>query len=304
MKAFLDWLVEKSIQLLNWVENNKPVIIIALCLILWILVYSSPHIFITIKPGQAGVKYRLFKDGTVPTEQFSEGLQVILPWDRMYIYDVQYQQVTHTIDVLSVDGLKYDIEITVRFRLRPESVGFLHKNVGSQYIEKLLFPVVASGVRKEISKYRAEEVYATSRDDIEKSVSQWLKEPASLAIDENIYLDVVDLHIRSIVLPPSIAKAIETKMVQQQEMLEYDYKIEKEEKEKQRKQIEAEGVKIYNDIVKDSLNADLVKWLGITSTFELAKSNNSKMVIIDLSKGEYPIIIGDDKITTDSGRLK
>ena len=304
MKSFLDWLKEKNIQLLYWVENNKHLIIIVFCLLLWVLVYLAPSIFIKIKPGQAGVKYQLFKDGTVLAKQFSEGLQVILPWDHMYIYDIRYQQSTHTIDVLSVDGLKYDIEITIRFRLRPESVGLLHKNVGPQYIDKLLVPVIASCIRMEISKYSIEDVYSTHRRDIEKTVSQWMKEPSSLAIDENTYLDVVDLHIRSIVLPPSITKAIESKMVQQQELLEYAYRIEKEEKEKQRKQIEAEGVKVYNNTIKDSLNDDLIKWLGTTSTFELAKSNNSKMVIIDSTKGEYPIIIGDDKMSVDNNRRK
>jgi regulator of protease activity HflC (stomatin/prohibitin superfamily) len=304
MKALLDWLAEKNRQFLAWVGNNKHLIIIAVCLLLWAFVYMAHSIFITIKPGNAGVKYQLFKDGTVSAEQFPEGLHVMLPWDQMYIYDVRYQQSTHTIDVLSVDGLKYDIEITVRFRLRPESLGLLHKNIGPQYIEKLLVPVVASCIRREISKYRVEEVYATHRNDIEKTISQWLREPSSLAIDENAYLDVIDLHIHSIVLPPSVAKAIESKMVQQQEMLEYAYRIEREEKEKQRKQIEAEGFKVYNDTIKDSLNDDLVKWLGITSTFELAKSNNSKIVIIDSVKGKYPIIIGEDKIPTEVNRRK
>lgn len=304
MKAFLDWLAEKYNQFFNWVENNKPLIIIAVCLLLWVLVYLAPNIFITISPGHAGVKYRLFKDGTASTEQFSEGLRVMLPWDQMYVYDVRYQQSTHMIDVLSVDGLKYDIEITVRFRLRPESVGLLHKNVGPEYIDKLLFPVVASCIRREIAKYSVEEVYATHRDDIERTVSQWLKEPSSLAIDETVYLDIVDLHIRSIVLPPAIAKAIESKMVQQQEMLEYAYRIEKEDKEKQRKQLEAEGLKEYYNTIKDSLNDDLLKWLGITSTVELAKSNNTKMVIIDAAKGEYPIIIGGDNVPAEKNQQK
>jgi regulator of protease activity HflC (stomatin/prohibitin superfamily) len=302
MNAFLKWLGERNNLLQYSIKKNKQFIFIALCVFGWIMVYLAPSMFIAIKPGQAGVIYRILSDGMATSKQYNEGLHVIYPWDDMFIYDVRYQQATHTIDVLSADGLKYDAEMTVRFRLRPENIGLLHKNIGPQYLEKLLYPVLASRMRYEISKYRVEEVYTSKRDVIENNVSAWLKQPAALAIDENKYLDVVDIHIRSIALPPSIAHAIEAKLIQQQEMLEYAFRIEKESKEKQRKEIEAEGIKLYNTIIKDSLSEDLIKWQAVTSTFELAKSSNAKIVILNSAKGEFPIVLGDERQTTENNR--
>jgi len=304
MKAWLGWLGEKHILLQYWMKKNKSFIIVALCLLLWVFAYLAPSIFIAIKPGQAGVIYKLFDGGIASTKQYHEGLHVIFPWDDLFVYDVRYQQATQTIDVLSADGLKYDVEMTVRFKLHPDTIGLLHKNVGPQYLDKLLFPVLASRARNEIAKYRAEDVYTTHRQTIEKALRDWLKEPASLAVDENAYLDVVDVHIRSIALPPAIAHAIEAKLVQQQEMLEYAYRIEKEGKEKERKEIEAEGVKQYNTIIKDSLNADLIKWLGVKATFELARSNNAKIVIINSAKGEYPLVFGEERLPAETNRPK
>jgi regulator of protease activity HflC (stomatin/prohibitin superfamily) len=298
------WLADRYAAMRYWLKKNRSFILVTLCLLLWTLVYLAPGIFISIKPGQTGVIYKLFDGGLSTSKQYSEGLHIILPWDDMFVYDVRYQQATHVIDVLSADGLRYDVEMTVRFRPRPDMIGLLHKNVGPQYLDKLLFPVLASRVRSEIAKYRAEEVYTGSREAIEIAVRDWLRQPASLAIDGKTYLDVVDIHIRSIALPKAVAQAVEAKLIQQQEMLEYTYRIEKEEKEKKRKEIEAEGVKQYNTIIRDSLNDDLIKWLGVKSTFELAKSNNSKIVIINSAKGEYPIIFGEERGSSENNRPK
>lgn len=290
------WLAERYALLRYWARRNKHFILVTVCLVLWLLVYLAPSVFVAIKPGQVGVIYRLFDGGVVTSKHYPEGLHAILPWDEMYVYDVRYQQATHTIDVLSADGLQYRVEMTLRFRVRPDSVGMLHKNVGPDYVDKLLFPVVASRVRGEIAKYRPEEVYATRRQEIETAICDWLKAPASLAVDTAVYLDVVGVHIRNIVLPPAVAQAIEAKQVQQQEMLEYAYRIEKESKERERKGIEAQGIKEYNDIVKTSLNADLIRWLGVRSMFDLAKSNNSKMVILGSGKEAWPIYFGGDGV--------
>ena len=55
--------------------------------------------------------------------------------------------------------------------------------------------------------------------------------------------------IRNLVLPPKVAAAIDDKLAQEQRMLEYDYRLEKEEKERQRKEIEAEGIRRFQEIV-------------------------------------------------------
>lgn len=280
-------------RLKNWIKRNAVTLSVSFLVFLWVFVYMFPGIFISIRPGQAGVLWKRLGSGTVTKQYFGEGFHVIWPWDKMYIYDVRYQQITHGVDVLSSDGLQYHIEVTVRFQIRPEKVGLIHKYVGPEYVEKLLIPVVASRIRSEVAKYHPEEVYTSKRRDLEIKISDDLRNPASVALRPNAYIEIADVFIRSIVLPPTIAQAIEAKLVQQQKMLEYTYRIEKEKKERQRKQIEAEGIRLFQGIFNQGVSDSFLKWQGIKATLELAKSNNTKIVVIGSDKGGLPLIFGD-----------
>jgi regulator of protease activity HflC (stomatin/prohibitin superfamily) len=95
------------------------------------------------------------------------------------------------------------------------------------------------------------------------------------------------------VLPPRLAEAIETKLVQRQKTLEYDYRVDGERKEAERKAIEAEGIRVYNETVARGMSANVLQWHGLQATLELAKSPNSKLVVIGSSdKGGLPLMLG------------
>ena len=48
---------------------------------------------------------------------------MIFPWDRITIYNIRLQQVSHVYDVLTSDGLDVKAEITIRFRPIGEDLG-------------------------------------------------------------------------------------------------------------------------------------------------------------------------------------
>jgi regulator of protease activity HflC (stomatin/prohibitin superfamily) len=103
---------------------------------------------------------------------------------------------------------------------------------------------------------------------------------------------VEDVLIRHIELPPALVAAIQGKLVTEQEMLEYDFRIMAETKEKERKRLEAEGIRAFQDIVTEGISDRYLKWKGIDATLELAKSPNSKVVIIGSAGDGLPIILG------------
>ncbi|MCG8619278.1 MAG: hypothetical protein MI802_23910, partial [Desulfobacterales bacterium] len=98
------------------------------------------------------------------------------------------------------------------------------------------------------------------------------------------------LIVENIKLPELINTAIEAKLRQQQRYLEYQYKIKQAEAEIIRKKNEAIGIRQYQNIVKESLSPDLLKWKGIMATLDLAKSPNSKVVVVGGGEGGLPII--------------
>ena len=100
--------------------------------------------------------------------------------------------------------------------------------------------------------------------------------------------------IRSIGLPNEIKNAIESKLKQEQEALAYKFRLDKEKSEAERKKIEAEGISNYNLIISQSLTTNILKQRGIEATIELAKSNNTKVVVVGAGKDGLPLILGNN----------
>src|SRR6185369_1253058 len=114
----------------RWVKAHQLGLQVSGLALLLALVYLAPDIFIFIHPGRAGVLWRRFGGGTDLTNVYLEGLQVKSPFNVMYIYDVRIQRADAAIEVLSKDGLKIEIEATVRYHPVIRRLGRLHQRVG------------------------------------------------------------------------------------------------------------------------------------------------------------------------------
>jgi regulator of protease activity HflC (stomatin/prohibitin superfamily) len=293
-------------QLVVFRRHALPLAVVVL-LLLWLFVYLAMDIFISVKPGQGGVLWKRFGGGTVTDVVYGEGLHMIPPWDIMYIYDLRYQQQSKEFEVLSSDGLLYSVELTVRYRLRPELLGHFHKCVGPDYVDTMLLPEVGAVTRLVTAQLTPEELYTSKRQASEAEIATRLRlEVAGCAPrdEQNAgtakglartgrYFDASEVFIRRVVLPPKVAEAVESKLAQRQQMLEYDYRIDKERKEAQRKVIEAHGIQAFHEIVNQGMSSAMLQWHGIDAILELAKSPNSKVVLIGSNdKGGLPLLFG------------
>jgi regulator of protease activity HflC (stomatin/prohibitin superfamily) len=269
----------------RFIRNRSKLLAVGFIL-LFLIVYFAPSIFITIQPGHVGVLFRRFWGGTVTQRVYLEGLHIILPWNRMYPYDARIQTLRQTVDILSNNGLTIQVQVSARFHIDPYRAAALHKQVGPEYREKVIVPSTISSVREVIGNYRPEELYTTARHLIQDDILvEQIEETGRLPI---IYDTLI---VENIKLPELINNAIESKLKQQQEYLAYEFKLSKEREEAKRRQIEAEGIRTYQNIVSERLNGQLLNWLGIKATVELAKSPNSKIIVIGSGKDGLPIIL-------------
>ena len=99
--------------------------------------------------------------------------------------------------------------------------------------------------------------------------------------------------VRDVTLPPTIKEAIERKLGQEQESLEYEFRLTKAEKEAERQRIEAQGKADANRILSQSLTDKILQDKGIDATLKLTQSENSKVVIVGGGDSGLPIILGD-----------
>lgn len=275
---------ERYQQFKSVVRDQTIRVSIIAVIVLFILVYLWQRVFITIMPGEAGVLWRLFFGGTKTDYVYAEGLHLIPPWDRMYIYNIKVQQTAHEFDVLTSDGLTLHLAISIRYFPDREMLGVLHQKVGTDYVNTVVIPEIESVLRVLIGQLRAEDVYATNKSIIEKAVNQAVEQIAQR------FINVDNVIIKRIVFPAAITAAIENKMAEEQLMLAYKFKLEREKQEAERKRTEAGGLHDYYQILEAALSNRVLLWKGLQSTVDLAQSPNAKVVVIGSGERGLPII--------------
>jgi len=253
-----------------------------------ILLLSS---IVNIGPGQAGVIFRPFGGGVdTISPPLSEGVHLVAPWNKVYIYNIRQQELKETMKVLSQDGLDIKLDASVWFQPSVEELGKLHKYRGRNYVEAVLRPAVRSATRTVVGRYTPEQIYSTKREAIQQEIYDETQQ-----ILKNQYVQLNKILVRDVTLPPTIKNAIERKLKQQQEALEYEFRLQKEKKEAERKRIEAEGIRDFQHIVTEGISDKLLRWKGIEATLKLAESENSKVIVIGSGKDGLPIILNPDK---------
>ena len=99
--------------------------------------------------------------------------------------------------------------------------------------------------------------------------------------------------VEDVKLPETIKNAIEGKLKQEQQSLEYEFRLVTADKEAQKQRIEAQGKADANRILSASLNDKILQDKGIEATVKLAESPNSKVIVIGSGDSGMPIILGN-----------
>lgn len=251
------------------------------------LLLTGGNMFYTVNPGEKAVIFKRFGGGLIKDKVIPQGFHVMAPWNKVYIYNVKIQEDYEAMEVLSKNGLSIKLDLSFRFTPEVTQLGYLHDLIGKDYLESIIRPEIRSVTREVIGEYLPEELYSTRREEVEDKVFEITSK--SLA-EKYIFLDAI--LIRDVTLPPTLQTAIENKLRQEQEALEYEFKLLKEQKEAERKRIEAEGISDFQKIVTKTITPQLLKWKGVEATQELSKSPNSKVIVIGNGDGDLPIILG------------
>ncbi len=266
----------------NWLVG----VLLVSCFVLLVL---WNFIFVTILPGHVGVRYSWLMGGTRVGSYVSEGLAMKMPWDRIYIYETRVRRRDETVIALSAEGMQVKVYLSTLYRVLPEHAAQLLQKIGLNYEERVIRPIAVGAVREAIARYMSNELYTIDYELLTKDLED--------LVTRTEYADLIEFNklvIREIVLPDVVVKAIEDKLAQEQAAAAYTFRLERERQEANRRQIEAVGIRNFYSVVSSALNANLLTWRGIEATVELAKSPNSKVVIVGSGKDQLPLILGSD----------
>ena len=302
--------------------RHLPGLSFVLLIGLLIVVVLWPFVVITIPSGFVGVLWKRFNGldlycwcwvgrGTVldPRELREEGLHIIWPWDKLYLYNLRLQSTTQTYNAISKDGVNVKAQISVRYQLLHNSVAVLHKFIGPGYLDSVVNPEIGSQARQVISQYTAEAVY-TSREQIQKQIRDTTQRSLAANLNKLVQpeameqpdpkhyndflqdaIQILDTLVLSIELPPDIVAAINRQTEQYYMIQEYKFRVEREAEESKRKQIEADGIAAFQKTVSQGISESYLRWRGIEATLLLAQSPNSKVVVIGSGRDGLPIIL-------------
>jgi regulator of protease activity HflC (stomatin/prohibitin superfamily) len=295
----------------RFIERYLPVLVIYLLVATLIAAILAPFMVVTVPSGFVGVPWRRFHCGTAidPRQLRDEGLHIIFPWNKLFLYDLRLQSVTENYNAISRDGISLTASINIRFRLKRTSVPQLHQSIGPDYVQVLVIPEVGNRMREVIAEYTAEDVYSTKREEIQDKIRKRAEAMLGEKMMEGgendeefnspyrvpLYamLNLIDTLILGIELPSAVVSAINRKIEQYYISEEYKFRVAREIRESERKKIEAEGISEFQRIVSKGISDSYLRWRGIEATLQLAQSSNSKIVVLGGGKDGLPIILGN-----------
>jgi regulator of protease activity HflC (stomatin/prohibitin superfamily) len=260
-------------------------------LLLMIITLMVPLLFTgcgtQVPSGHHGVKYFKFKGGTEMGKVYQEGFNWHMPWNSIYVYQTQLQERQELLDVLSSDGATIQLEVSVWYRPIVTKLDSLQVTIGPNYYNVVIAPALRGIARTIVGRYKPEQIYSTKREEISTAIIFAMD---SLMKDK--FINVDNTIVRNVVLPRKISEAINEKLSADQEQQRMEFTILKERQEADRKVIEAEGIKKFQEIVSAGLTKDFLRWKGIETTEKLAASPNAKVIVIGAGADGLPLILG------------
>jgi regulator of protease activity HflC (stomatin/prohibitin superfamily) len=265
--------------------NNTPLLKLAglaiVALIGVVLLFSCVT---KVQTGHVGV-LTLF--GRVTPDVLPEGIHLINPLKANNEMSIQTQTIKESASVPSSEGLVMNLDTSLIYHLDPTRAADVYQKIGSDYEAVVVEPTLRAAIREATASHTANALYTGEREMVAKQISDQLTTELNKRglLVENVLL-------RDIQLPQTLKASIEAKQQAEQEALAMNFRLQKEKQEAERKRIEAAGIRDFQQIVAQGISPQLLEWKGIEATELLAKSPNSKVVVIGNSKNGLPLILG------------
>ena len=258
------------------------------------------HSFDTIPPNHIGYS-NMF--GDVGEKKLDPGFHLKNPFAKFIKVPLLTSNLSVEIDVATKEGLNLSVQTNAIYKIDELYSREIYLKFREDYESIFIKPLIESGLRNIVSSYEAKDLYSEkTRIEIKKKMDLEITN----VLGTNGFI-VSDILINKIKLPNQLQGSIENKLKSEQEneqmafIIEREKKqlvfnIEKEKMEAERKTIEANGIKSFQDIVSKGISKELIAWKAIEATEKIAKSTNSKIIIIgNKDSGGLPIMVPMDK---------
>jgi regulator of protease activity HflC (stomatin/prohibitin superfamily) len=201
-----------------------------------------------VPEGSGGV--RISQMSGVQPKTLYPGLHLIVPFvQSVAVYDLRDHLFTTNAtaqaavknEILTVqtrEGLTIGLAISVRYRLDPQRLAYIHANLAQPVDSEIVAPVVSTAFRDLAPAYVVREVFSTKRDEFRARTTK--------AITDRLNSDgivVKEVLLRDVHLPEEYARGLEGILLKEQESERMEFETAIYEKQVRIAELQAEAAK-------------------------------------------------------------
>lgn len=269
-------------------RNRLAIRTVAILIGIIAFIASISRALVIVPPGNIGVA-NLF--GRVSDHTLNPGVNLVNPFAKIRNFSTRLKDIKENVDASSQEGLNLNLDVSLQYKLDPQKAARVYKTIGISETQ-LVISRFRSTIRSIIAQYPANAIYSTKRQEVARQINKQLTQeliPLGFVVEKAL--------LRNVKMPDTIQKAIQEKLKAQQENQRMKFVLGKESQEAERKRIEAKGIADSQKIISDGLTSKVLQLRTIEATEKLAKSPNSKIIVVGSGKGGVPILLQEPGTT-------
>lgn len=204
------------------------------------LLIMSP--FVVVNAGHRGVIVNL---GSVSDRILPEGFHLVSPLADVEEIEVRTQKLEVVAFAASKDLQEVETKVAINFELNPNKINLLFKEIGQDYIERILAPAIQESTKSATAQYTAEEL-VVKRDELKNKLMNLLASRVG-----KYYIKISDVNIVNFGFSDEYTRAIEAKQTAKQNALRAEADLQKVRAEAEQRvaqaQAEAEAIRLQSN---------------------------------------------------------